>query len=85
MIASDPEFCPNRCEIWRRKFFQGITMASRRTEIAIEKIIASCDGNTRGALEALMLVNEHLEAELNRLYTVISCIDDTDVCFETLH
>jgi len=32
-----------------------------------------------------MLVNEHLEAELNRLYTVISCIDDTDVCFETLH
>ena len=42
-------------------------MAYRRTEVAIEKIIASCDGNMRGALEALMLVNEHLEAELQNL------------------
>ena len=44
-------------------------MAYKRTEVAIEKIIASCDGNMRGALEALMLVNEHLEEELHRLYT----------------
>jgi hypothetical protein len=43
-------------------------MASRRTEIAIEKIIASCDGNIHGALEALLLVNEYLEAELHRFY-----------------
>jgi hypothetical protein len=43
-------------------------MASRRTELAIEKIIAACDGNMRGALEALLLVNEHLEAELHQLY-----------------
>jgi hypothetical protein len=83
MIASDAEFCPNRCEIWRRGFFRGLQMASRRTEVAIENIIASCDGNMRGALEALLLVNEHLEAELHRLYEVISCIDQTD--FETLH
>ena len=60
-------------------------MASRRTEVAIERIIASCDGNMRGALEALLLVNEHLEAELHRLYAVISNIDQTDECFETLH
>ena len=43
-------------------------MASKRTEMAIEKIIAACDGNLRGALEALLLVNEHLEAELHQLY-----------------
>jgi hypothetical protein len=61
-------------------------MAYKRTEVAIEKIIASCDGNMRGALEALMLVNEHLEAELHRLYAVMSLIDETDeVRFETMH
>ena len=61
-------------------------MAYKRTEVAIEKIIASCDGNMRGALEALMLVNEHLEAELQRLYAFMSLIDETDeVCFETVH
>jgi hypothetical protein len=61
-------------------------MAYRRTEVAIEKIIASCDGNMRGALEALMLVNEHLEAELQRLYTVMSLIDETaELRFETVH
>ena len=43
-------------------------MASKRTEIAIEKIIAACDDNVHGALEALLLVNEYLEAELHRLY-----------------
>ncbi|HLX16369.1 MAG TPA: hypothetical protein VKS24_14335 [Bradyrhizobium sp.] len=61
-------------------------MACKRTEVAIEKIIASCDGNMRGALEALMLVNEHLEEELGRLYAFMSQLDDTDeVSFETLH
>jgi hypothetical protein len=43
-------------------------MASKRTEIAIEKIIEACDGSVHGALEALLLVNEYLEAELHRLY-----------------
>jgi hypothetical protein len=61
-------------------------MASRRTEVAIETIIASCDGNMRGALEALMLVNEHLEQELHRLYKVMSRIGQPDdECFETIH
>jgi len=61
-------------------------MAYKRTEVAIEKIIASCDGSMRGALEALMLVNEHLEAELHRLYAVMSLIDEADeVRFETMH
>jgi hypothetical protein len=47
-------------------------MASKRTDIAIEKIVAACDGNVHGALEALLLVNEHLEAELHQLYAAVS-------------
>jgi hypothetical protein len=39
----------------------------------------------RGALEALMLVNEHLEAELCRLYAFMSIDETGDVAFETLH
>jgi hypothetical protein len=61
-------------------------MACKRTEVAIESIVASCDGNMRGALEALMLVNEHLEAELHRLYAFMSLIGAADEeCFETMH
>jgi len=61
-------------------------MAYKRTEVAIEKIIASCDGNMRGALEALLLVNEHLEEELQRLYAVISLGDESDeYSFDTVH
>jgi hypothetical protein len=88
MSALDTEFCPNRCKIWQRDLFLqgGMNMASRRTEVAIEKIIASCDGNMHGALEALMLVNEHLEGELHRLYSVISRMGQADEeCFETVH
>ena len=48
-------------------------MASKQTETAIEKIIADCDGNIHGALEALLLVNEYLELELHRLYAATCC------------
>lgn len=37
-------------------------------ESAIDKIVASCNGDLRGALKALLLVNEHLEAEIAQLY-----------------
>ena len=47
-------------------------MASKRTDTAIEKIVASCAGNMRGALEALLRVNEFLETELQQLYAAIS-------------
>ena len=36
-------------------------------EAAIDKIVASCNGDLRGALKALLLVNEHLEAEIAEL------------------
>ena len=69
-----------------RVFSRGLPMAYKRTEVAIEKIIASCDGNMRGALEALMLVNEHLEEELQRLYTIMSLGDEgEEYRFETAH
>jgi hypothetical protein len=54
-------------------------------EIAIEKIIAPCDGSTRGALEALLLVNERLEAEIHQLYAAISLIDRMDQDLKIVH
>ena len=41
-------------------------------EIAIDEIVASCDGDIRGALKALLLVNEQLEAEIARLYAAVT-------------
>jgi hypothetical protein len=39
-----------------------------RSEAAIDEIVANCNGDLRGALKALLLVNEHLEAEIAQLY-----------------
>jgi hypothetical protein len=39
---------------------------------AVDKIVAACDGNVHGALEVLLLLNEHLEAEIQQLYTTLS-------------
>ena len=60
-------------------------MASERTEVAIEKIVAACDGDMRGALEALLLVNEHLEAELHQLYAAISSAPHKSLHFNRVH
>lgn len=43
-------------------------MSFRSSEAAIDEIVASCNGDLRGALKALLLVNEHLEAEIAQLY-----------------
>jgi hypothetical protein len=82
------EFRPISCKIVGWVVLGGYLgtwdMASKRTELAIEKIVASCDGNLRGALEALLLVNEHLEAELHQLYAAVSFVG-RDECCETMH
>jgi hypothetical protein len=39
-----------------------------RPDVVIDEIVASCNGDMRGAFKALLLVNEQLESELNRLY-----------------
>ena len=41
---------------------------SEPSEAAIDHIIDSCDGDLRGALKALLSVNEQLEAELQQMY-----------------
>ena len=43
-------------------------MISEASEAAIDQIVASCNGDIRGALKALLMVNEHLEAEIAQLY-----------------
>jgi hypothetical protein len=43
-------------------------MSFEAGEAAIDEIVASCDGDMRGALMALLMVNERLEDELKRLY-----------------
>ena len=43
-------------------------MSSKVSDIVIDEIVAACNGDMRGALKALMLVNEHLEAELQQMH-----------------
>ncbi|SFL80811.1 hypothetical protein SAMN03159423_3858 [Bradyrhizobium sp. NFR13] len=43
-------------------------MTPRPTDTLIDEIIATCNGDLRGALKALLMVNEQLEAELQQLY-----------------
>jgi hypothetical protein len=47
-------------------------MSSRPVEAAIDQIVASCNGDVHSALKALLLVNEHLEAELQQLYAAVA-------------
>ena len=48
--------------------WEGVSMSFRTNDAAIDEIVANCGGDLRGALKALLLVNEHLEAELAQLY-----------------
>lgn len=43
-------------------------MSYEASDAAIDEIVANCDGDLRGAVRALLLVNEHLEAEITQLY-----------------
>ena len=47
-------------------------MMSDPADAAIDQIVASCNGDLRGALKALLLVNEHLEAELQQFYAALA-------------
>ena len=46
-------------------------MSSGIHETAIDEIVARCNGDIRGALKALLLVNERLEAELAEFYAAV--------------
>jgi hypothetical protein len=47
-------------------------MISDPSEATIDQIVATCNGDIRGALQALLLVNEQLEAELQQLYAAVA-------------
>jgi hypothetical protein len=47
-------------------------MRANPNEAAINEIVASCDGDVMGALKALLLVNEHLEAEIRQLHAAFA-------------
>lgn len=47
-------------------------MTSTASEMAIDEIVARCNGDIRGALQALLLVNERLETELAQLYAAVN-------------
>jgi hypothetical protein len=54
-------------------------------EAAIDEIVASCNGDLRGALKALLLVNEHLEAEIAQLYAAAAQYGITERGNNVLH
>jgi hypothetical protein len=47
-------------------------MRTRPKEAAIDEIVARHEGDVHGALQALLLVNEQLEAEIVQLYAAVA-------------
>ena len=47
-------------------------MSTHVNDTAIDEIVATCNGDIRGALKALILVNEQLEAELRQLHAAFA-------------
>lgn len=43
-------------------------MTFEASEAAIDEIVATCNGDLRGAVKALLLINEQLERELQHAY-----------------
>jgi hypothetical protein len=64
---------------------EGVSMSSRPSENAIDRIVASCNGDLHGALRALLLVNEQLEAELQQLYAAVALGGPFEHGSEVLH
>jgi hypothetical protein len=58
-------------ELYHRQF-GGFPMPARLNESIIDEIVASCNGDIRGALQALLLVNEQLEAQLEQLQAAVA-------------
>jgi hypothetical protein len=57
----------------------------KTTEAQIDEIVATCEGDLHGALRALMLVNEHLESELEQLRASCSCDQKPEQRVGSLH
>jgi hypothetical protein len=63
----------------------GFSMTGRPNEAAIDEIVASCNGDIHGALKALLLVNEQLEAELQQLHAAVALTRPFDRGSNALH
>lgn len=50
-------------------------MKRKPTDLAIDKIVAACGGNVRGALEVVLLLNENLETQIHQLYAALSSVN----------
>jgi VIT1/CCC1 family predicted Fe2+/Mn2+ transporter len=57
----------------------------KRTEAHIDEIVAMCDGDLRGALKASMLINEHLESQLEQLHAAHARYENTERRMSSLH
>jgi hypothetical protein len=60
-------------------------MTSEAHQAAIDRIVATCNGDIRGALKALLLVNEQLEAELAQAYAAVTQGSSTQRGRHVLH
>ncbi len=60
-------------------------MTSEASEAAIDQIVATCNGDIRGALKALLLVNEQLETELAQAYAAVTHGGPTPCGSSALH
>ena len=60
-------------------------MKVKSVDTAIDEIVAACDGNVRGALEVLLLLNEHLEAEIDQLYATFCGAGHEDSLLMQVH
>jgi hypothetical protein len=57
----------------------------KRSEAHIDEIVAMCGGDLRGALKALMLVNEHLESQLEQFHATRAGDNNTERGMSSLH
>src|SRR4051812_45707335 len=59
-----------------------LTLLLINTKLAVDEIVAACDGDLRDALRALMLLNERLELRLEQMSEVhprtSGCIDSPE-------
>jgi hypothetical protein len=60
-------------------------MNSDPSQAVIDRIVAACNGDIRGALKALLLVNEQLEAELQQFYAAAAARDELERGGRLLH
>lgn len=60
-------------------------MSFHSSDATIDEIVARCNGDLRGAVRALLLVNEHLETELAQLYAAAAHSGMTERRNSVLH